>query len=83
VRETTALGAAIAAGFAIGIWQHFDDLKQINRDGRTYFQPQISQQKADAMYRRWNKAVHMSRGWSEAEDEKEKEEIEGDKEGGD
>ena len=30
MRETTALGAAIAAGFASGVWKSFDELKQVN-----------------------------------------------------
>lgn len=69
MRETTALGAAIAAGFAVGVWKEFDELKEINREGRTYFKPQIDQKQADKMYRKWNKAVEMSKGWSGDEDE--------------
>lgn len=69
MRETTALGAAIAAGFAVGVWKKFDELKEINREGRTYFKPEISQKQADKMYKRWNKAVEMSRGWSGDEEE--------------
>lgn len=69
VRETTALGAAIAAGFAVGVWKDFDQLKEINREGRTYFKPQMSQQQADKMYKRWSRAVEMSRGWSADEDD--------------
>ena len=30
MRETTALGAAIAAGFAVGVWKSFDELKGIS-----------------------------------------------------
>lgn len=71
MRETTSLGAAIAAGFAIGVWKDFDELKEINSIGRTYFQPQMSLKQADKMYKRWNKAVEMSKGWSANEDEDE------------
>jgi glycerol kinase len=71
VRETTALGAAIAAGFAVGVWKDFDELKEINSEGRTYFKPQISQKQADKMYKKWNQAVEMSKGWSTDEDEEE------------
>ena len=63
MRETTALGAAIAAGFAIDIWKEFDELKEINREGRTVFEPQIPQDESDYLYKRWEKAVEMSRGW--------------------
>lgn len=69
MRETTSLGAAIAAGFAVGVWKDLDELKQINREGRMYFKPEISREQADKMYKRWNKAVEMSRGWSGDEDE--------------
>jgi glycerol kinase len=69
VRETTSLGAAIAAGFAVGVWKDLDELKQINREGRMHFKPEISREQADKMYKRWNKAVEMSRGWSGDEDE--------------
>lgn len=65
MRETTALGAAIAAGFAINMWTEFDELKEINRDDRTIFEPQISRDQRDHMYARWEKAVEMSRGWME------------------
>lgn len=65
MRETTALGAAIAAGFAINIWKEFDELKEINREDRTIFEPQISPEQSDHMYARWEKAVDMSRGWME------------------
>lgn len=63
MRETTSLGAAIAAGFAVGIWQEFDELKEINKDDRTVFQPKISETASAKMYARWEKAVEMSRGW--------------------
>lgn len=66
MRETTALGAALAAGFAVDVWKEFDELKEVNRTDRTVFQPQISQQKSSQMYKRWTKAVEMSRGWLDA-----------------
>ena len=69
MRETTALGAAVAAGFAVGVWKDFDELKDINREGRTYFKPEMSEKKSAKMYKRWNKAVEMSRGWSGDDDD--------------
>lgn len=65
MRETTALGAAIAAGFAIGVWKEFEELREMNREDHTIFQPQISKQESDYMYKRWEKAVEMSKGWME------------------
>lgn len=66
MRETTALGAAIAAGFAIDVWKEFEELKDINRADRTIFKPEISKEQSDNMYRRWTKAVEMSKGWLDA-----------------
>lgn len=62
--ETTALGAAIAAGFAVGVWKNFDELKSVNTAGTTVFEPKIKAEVRERMYRRWEKAVEMSRGWS-------------------
>ncbi|KAL1876845.1 hypothetical protein VTK73DRAFT_9147 [Phialemonium thermophilum] len=63
MRETTALGAAIAAGFAVGMWKTFDDLKDVNVEGSTKFYPKISKEERDARFAKWEKAVQMSRGW--------------------
>lgn len=63
MRETTALGAAIAAGFAVGIWREFDELKEINKEDRTIFQPKLDKAKSDRMFKKWEQAVEMSKGW--------------------
>lgn len=63
MRETTSLGSAIAAGFAVGVWKDFDELKNINREGRTLFKPDISKKESKAMYETWTKAVEMCKGW--------------------
>ncbi|KAI1416586.1 glycerol kinase [Hypoxylon sp. FL1857] len=66
MRETTALGAAIAAGLAIkGCWSDFGELTQLTRKkpGRKVFKPQVEPKKAQRMYQHWERAVDMSRGW--------------------
>jgi glycerol kinase len=63
MRETTALGAAIAAGLATGVWKELDDLRTVNRAGRRIFQPQMPRAQADKLFNKWNQAVGMSRGW--------------------
>ena len=68
MRETTSLGAAIAAGFAVDVWKEFDELKEINKEDRTVFQPKISKNASDKMYSRWEKAVQMSRGWVDSDE---------------
>ena len=69
MRETTALGAAIAAGFAVDIWKEFDELKEINQANRKVFKPQISEKDRAKMYERWARAVEMSRGWLDETDQ--------------
>lgn len=63
MRETTALGAAIAAGLATGVWAELEDLKNVNQNGRRIFRPEMSEQQAEKMFKRWEHAVEMSRGW--------------------
>lgn len=64
MRETTALGAAIAAGLAVGVWESIQDLESVNLEGRTVFKPEMHEDKSKEMFERWEKAVQMSRGWS-------------------
>lgn len=63
MRETTALGAAIAAGLATGVWRDVDELREVNRNGRKVFLPQMEKEKSERMFKKWGKAVEMSRGW--------------------
>lgn len=64
MHEITALGAAIAAGLEVNIWNGLDDLDLL-KDGtnQTVFEPQIDEKETARMYRQWSKAVEMSRGW--------------------
>ena len=66
MRETTALGAAIAAGFAVDVWEEFEELKEVNQSGRTMFKPSLSKAQSASLYKRWERAVDMSRGWVDA-----------------
>lgn len=63
MRETTALGAAIAAGLATGVWEQLEDLKGVNRKGRTIFHPQVDEDQRRRVRRKWEQAVEMCRGW--------------------
>ncbi|KAI9800703.1 MAG: hypothetical protein M1825_004025 [Sarcosagium campestre] len=71
MRETTSLGAAIAAGFATGIWTSYDELKDINGTDRTVFQPKISEETRRMMFKTWERAVQMSKGWTDVKDDEE------------
>jgi glycerol kinase len=64
VHETTALGAAYAAGLATGLWSNLDELGANWGVDRT-FEPQWSEEKREAAYAGWKKAVERSRDWVE------------------
>jgi len=64
MRETTAFGAAIAAGLAVGVWESLDELKHVNTAGQTVFKPTISKEESTNRMSRWTKAVEMCRGWA-------------------
>ncbi|OKL60862.1 Glycerol kinase [Talaromyces atroroseus] len=70
MRETTALGAAIAAGLACGLWHNFTELRDINRAGGAVFEPSIPPEKSFEMFSLWERAVHMSKGWVKKESSK-------------
>lgn len=62
VIETTALGAAYAAGLAVGYWQSTDDITA-NWGVDKRWRPAIPADRRAALYAKWNQAVAMSRGW--------------------
>ena len=62
VIETTALGAAYAAGLASGFWNDINDLKANWSEGKTWF-PSMSRKKRDHMYSKWGKAIERSFDW--------------------
>ncbi|KFY82739.1 hypothetical protein V500_10354 [Pseudogymnoascus sp. VKM F-4518 (FW-2643)] len=70
MRETTALGAAIAAGLAVGAWGSLDELRGWRGRGKRTFTPKIEVAERKKGVKRWEKAVQMSKGWVE-EDEAE------------
>jgi glycerol kinase len=62
VAETTALGAAYAAGLAVGFWASTEDLKQNwNEDKR--WEPQWSEDQRAQGYAGWQKAVQRTLDW--------------------
>jgi len=64
VAETTALGAAYAAGLAVGFWDNLDDLRQ-NWAVDKVWKPQMDPQTRERLYRGWLKAVQHTFGWVE------------------
>ena len=61
--ETTALGAAMLAGLAEGVWGSLDELAALWTLERE-FSAQASTVAADAAYHGWKQAVHRSLGWA-------------------
>ena len=64
IRETTALGAAYAAGLACGVYKNLEDLRQNWRMDRTW-RPNLTTDQRERMYRQWKKAVTRSFDWEE------------------
>jgi glycerol kinase len=64
VHETTALGAAYAAGLAAGLWGGLDELRA-NWGVEREFSPEWDEARRAAGYRGWKKAVERTRGWAE------------------
>ncbi|MGH3366243.1 MAG: glycerol kinase GlpK [Nocardioidaceae bacterium] len=62
VAETTALGAAYAAGLAVGYWSSFDDLRQNWAEGRRWV-PRMDADQRERSYRNWRKAVTKTFDW--------------------
>lgn len=64
VAETTSLGAAYAAGLAVGFWDNLETLRrnwQVDRQ----WQPQLAQDRREAGYSEWKKAVERTLAWVE------------------
>jgi glycerol kinase len=67
VDETTALGAAYAAGLAVGYWDGLDELRENWRvDGE--FEAETDLREVDSRYGRWQDAVERAKDWARDED---------------
>lgn len=62
VVETTALGAAYAAGLAVEYWDGPADLRA-NWSESSRWTPAMGEKRRDALYARWNQAVERTLGW--------------------
>jgi glycerol kinase len=62
VAETTALGAAYAAGLATGFWATEDDLRENWREGKRW-EPKMDASQRDEYYKYWKKAVTRTFDW--------------------
>ncbi|MCY4082590.1 MAG: glycerol kinase GlpK [Caldilineaceae bacterium] len=64
IAETTSLGAAYAAGLAVGFWPDLDTLRTQWQEDRVW-QPQIDETRRAHGYARWQKAVERTLAWAE------------------
>ncbi|OBA42551.1 glycerol kinase [Nocardia sp. 852002-20019_SCH5090214] len=64
ITETTALGAAYAAGLAVGYWSGTDDIRA-NWSEDKVWQPTMSDTDRERLYAEWNKAVERTYGWAD------------------
>ncbi|MGC7095714.1 glycerol kinase GlpK [Amycolatopsis lurida] len=64
VNETTALGAAYAAGLAVGFWKSEDDIRT-NWAKDKEWTPQLDADTREAQYKNWKKAVTKTFDWVE------------------
>ncbi|MFB3778091.1 MAG: glycerol kinase GlpK [Bryobacteraceae bacterium] len=62
IAETTALGAAYAAGLATGFYSGLDDLRSHWSASRTW-EPAMEAERREELYRSWKKAVERSFDW--------------------
>ncbi|TLP93853.1 glycerol kinase GlpK [Nesterenkonia salmonea] len=68
VIETTALGAAYAAGLAVNFWQSVDEVSANWVEDRRW-QPRIDQSERARLLRRWKKAVTRTFNWLDEDDD--------------
>ena len=62
VGETTALGAAYAAGLAVGFWKSLDDLRANWKEDRRW-EPAMDEDERGRLNRNWDKAVTKTLDW--------------------
>jgi glycerol kinase len=67
VAETTSLGAAYAAGLAVGFWGEIEDLRA-NWGKDHEWTPAMDADRRDREYRMWKKAVTRTFDWVESEE---------------
>jgi len=63
VIETTALGAAYAAGLQVGYWKDLDELEQIWQEDKRW-EPSMTDELREQLMADWNKAVQRTLDWA-------------------
>ena len=66
VPETTALGAAYAAGLAVGFWSGPEDVRANWAEDKRW-SPAMPREEADALHARWQQAVRRTLDWVDSD----------------
>ena len=64
IAETTSLGAAYAAGLAVGFWSDLEQLRAHWQVDQTW-EPEMDRTESEKLYRGWQKAVQRTFDWVE------------------
>ncbi|MGD8552516.1 MAG: FGGY-family carbohydrate kinase, partial [Anaerolineales bacterium] len=62
VTETTSLGAAYAAGLAVGFWKDLDELRDYWKEEKRWT-PAMDSSRREKLYSGWNRAVERTFDW--------------------
>ena len=66
VPETTALGAAYAAGLAVGFWRGFEDIRANWAEDKRW-EPCMPEDRKEALFARWKQAVRRTLDWVDSD----------------
>lgn len=61
--ESTALGAALLSGLAVGFFKDLEDLKKKNKVDRI-FRPNMSDERRKELLKKWHKAINYAKDWA-------------------
>ena len=68
VQETTAMGAAFAAGLAVGFWKNTEEIKALWNEEQI-FTPKMLEVEREKNWAGWKKAITKSLDWIELEED--------------
>ncbi|HDS28883.1 MAG TPA: glycerol kinase [Candidatus Acetothermia bacterium] len=61
-RETTAQGAALAAGLSLGVWDRLDEIRSLWKDDKA-FHPSLPSSDRASLLHDWHRALERAKGW--------------------
>jgi len=64
--ESTAFGAAVLAGLAVGFFRDRAAIEAVTSGGAVRFEPRLDPARREALYAGWRRAVERARGWEPA-----------------